>query len=277
MSARFSLITCTLNRTQELRALLASLAAQTYRDFEILIVDQNPDDRLAGIIAEFEPRLTIHRLRSERGASRGRNAGIAQARGELLGFPDDDCTYPPDAMARIVAWFDQHPEFDGLTGRSSNESYWDTKAGLVNRYNVWKRGIEYTLFFRRHLVERVGMLDETLGVGAGTPWGSGEGADYLLRALDVDFRIFFEPLIEIDHPRPPQEFQAQYAKAYSYALGKGRVLHIRRCPVWFNAYQCMRPMLGAAFWLVRGNLSAARIYWAVSIGICKGWLGINGG
>ena len=43
--------------------------------------------------------------------------------------------------------------------------------------------ISFTIFLRRRVVERVGEFDETLGVGAGTPYGSCEESDYLIRAV----------------------------------------------------------------------------------------------
>jgi glycosyltransferase involved in cell wall biosynthesis len=270
---KFSLIACTLNRTEQLKALLASLDAQTCRDFELIVVDQNPDDRVAPILTEFSQRFPMTHLRSDRGASRGRNTGMRAARGQVIAFPDDDCWYPDDLLARVGAFLDQHSEYDALTGRTAGERYWASTPGMVTRYNVWKRGIEYAMFFRRGVVERVGDFDETLGPGAGSPYGAGEGTDYLLRALALGFKIYFDPSIEIHHPYQPQDAESFRAKLYSYALGKGRVLHLRNCPAWFNVYQCARPLGGAAAALLRGSVSRARAYVAVSNGIRRGWLG----
>ena len=50
---RFSLIVATLGRTAELRRLLESLAVQTHQDFEVIVVDQNTDDRVSQILAPF--------------------------------------------------------------------------------------------------------------------------------------------------------------------------------------------------------------------------------
>ena len=78
-------------------------------------------------------------------------------------------------------------------------------------------------------MDKVGALDETLGPGAGSAWGAGEGTDYLLRALDHGFCIYFDPAIEVQHPRAVQDFESHRAKSYSYAMGKGRVLRLREC------------------------------------------------
>ena len=72
---RFSLIVCTVTRTAELEAFLGSLAAQKQPPaFEVIVVDQNPDDRLAPLLDRCRGRFPVRRLRSEIGLSllRGR-------------------------------------------------------------------------------------------------------------------------------------------------------------------------------------------------------------
>src|ERR1039457_7675625 len=102
-----SLIVATVNRVNELERLLDSLDSQTYKDFEIIVVDQNPDDRLVSIFQRHQS-LSIHHLRSARGLSRARNVGLPDAKGEIIGFPDDDCWYPQQLLAHIKQAFNVH-------------------------------------------------------------------------------------------------------------------------------------------------------------------------
>ena len=48
----------------------------------------------------------------------GRIAGLKAASGTILAFPDDDCRYRPQTLARVIEFFDQHPAADGMTGRA---------------------------------------------------------------------------------------------------------------------------------------------------------------
>ena len=87
----FTLIIPTIGRTTELETLFESVALQKVTGLECLVIDQNADDRLGPILARWQERLTIRRLRGEAGASRSRNLGLAHATGDIVAFPDDDC------------------------------------------------------------------------------------------------------------------------------------------------------------------------------------------
>src|SRR5262249_11709918 len=104
---KFSLIVSTVGRVNDLHALFTSLAAQSYRDFEVIVVDQSGDDRLAELVSEY---CSVFKLRhvpmQQRGVSRGRNRGLFEIGGEIVAFPDDDCAYPPDVLQRVSRLFD---------------------------------------------------------------------------------------------------------------------------------------------------------------------------
>ena len=55
---------------------------------------------------------------------------------------------------------------------------------------------------RRHVVDRVDGFDNSLGIGAGTPWGSGEDTDYLLRCLDAGVAVYNDVNLIVRHPTP---------------------------------------------------------------------------
>src|SRR5262249_47548850 len=150
----------------ELARLLESLEHQTHREFRVLVVDQNDDNRIEPVLTE----RTV-RLRSPRGLSRARNEALRHLQADVVGFPDDDCIYPADLLERVAARLDR---LDGITGR---EPWWTTDAAVLTRENLWNRAISFTIFLRRAVVERVGAFDETLGL----PSASGEEIDYLIR------------------------------------------------------------------------------------------------
>jgi len=204
----FDLVVATVGRTDELRRLLESLDAQTHRDFRVLVVDQNADDRVAALL----DGRAVH-LRSPLGLSRARNAALPLIEADAVGFPDDDCVYPPDLLARVAQRLDS---LDGVTGR---EPWWPAGGALLTRDNLWNRAISFTIFLRREVVERVGAFDESLGL----PAGSGEETDYLIRALDSGARIAYDPTLVVEHPRKtvdPSRIGARDGKSLGYILRK---------------------------------------------------------
>ena len=107
----------TLGRTLEIERFVASLDTQTHYDFELIVVDQNPDDRILPFLQPYRTRFPILHLHSEKGTSRARNVGLEHVKGDVVGFPDDDCWYPPDLLERVSEYLREHPDLDGITGR----------------------------------------------------------------------------------------------------------------------------------------------------------------
>lgn len=276
----YSLILCTRGRTREPERFLDSLARQTYRRFELIVVDQNDDDRVIRALARVELDRPVLHLRTRPGLSHARNQGLCRARGEIVAFPDDDCWYAPELLSQVWQTLGAHPSWDGVTGMAVDErgrpstGRWARRAGLLTRYNCWWRGVSFTLFVRRHVVERVGQFDETLGVGAQSPWGSSEEMDYILRALDAGCRIVYCPSLVVGHAHPLGRLDDKaIARAYRYGMGVGRVLRTRRLPVWFRLFMAARSAAGVPWSLLRGRPDEARYHWATFRGRARGLWG----
>jgi glycosyltransferase involved in cell wall biosynthesis len=223
----FDLVVATVGRTVELERLLASLEAQTQRDFRVLVVDQNDDDRVVPLLDGD----AVH-LRSPLGLSRARNTALPHLTADVVAFPDDDCVYPPDLLERVAA---RIAGLDGVTGR---EPWWTTEAAVLTRDNLWNRAISFTIFLRRDVVERVGPFDERLGL----PSSSGEEIDYLIRALDAGAHIEYDPSLVVEHPR-----KAVDARSVGARDGEsiGYILRKHGYPKRVVARMLLRPAGGA--------------------------------
>ena len=102
-----SVIVCTYNRSASLKRTLQSLQAQAVGDgvdWEVLIVDNNSKDDTRSVVEDFGATFSRVRYCYEptQGLSFARNHGIAQARGNILLFTDDDVTPEPDWLRRIL-------------------------------------------------------------------------------------------------------------------------------------------------------------------------------
>jgi glycosyltransferase involved in cell wall biosynthesis len=274
---RFSLIIATIGRTSELSRFLASLERQTQRSFEVIVVDQNGDDRLVPVLAPWISCFQIRHLRSERGLSRARNHGLAEATGEIITFPDDDCWYAPETLERVKAWFSAYPEF-GVLSTCATDEYGKLAAGRwlpasteITRGNVFRAHISFSLFFRQSSIRAAMGFDERLGLGSGSKYGSGEETDCVLRVMSLGYRAWYERSLAVFHPaRLPDSSVAAKSRATSYGLGFGHVL--RHHKIFFPRafYLCLRPAGG---WLINVILRRplSKIYLATLRGRLEGY------
>ncbi len=275
---KYSLLLATLDRVEDVDRFLASLSSQTFQDFEVLVIDQNEDDRLVPILDQYSWLFPIQRLRCARGHSRAFNHGLAHARGEFVAFPDDDCWYDPDLLERVAARFAADRSAAGITGREIVEpgfvsgGRWDPDNGPVKPDNVWSRAITFSIFLRREIARRY-RFDETLGVGAGTPWGAGEETDFLLQLIEDGHEIHYDPFISVWHRgRSGPYTRSLCAKAASYGRGMGRVLAKHRYPWWEVARHLVRPAGGTLISLMLGRFGKAAYHWSIFKGRAAGWL-----
>jgi len=258
---KFSLITGTYGRTQELQRLLDSLAAQTEKDFEFFIVDQNTELDLAPLIQPYQSILTIHHIKtSQRGLSRARNLVLPQAQGEIIAFPDDDCWYPEKLLEQISRWFEAHPEADGLLtrlvdladpegtdflGRLRREA---TQDGAPKAMRSLCDNERFTppnsnvIFFRSRLVRSIGPFNESIGPGASSFLPGGEDIDYIIRAYNLNSHIYYEPFFEMYHPKDPLQFDSKfvgYGRSWGYVCSSAGV-----CGFWIGFLRPLLALLG---------------------------------
>ena len=107
---RVSVIIPTYNRAALVAEAVASVLAQTCRDFEILVVDDGSTDGTAEALAAFAGQMTVLRQPARRGVAAARNLGIAAARGRWLAFLDSDDLWLPEKLARQLAFLSAHPK-----------------------------------------------------------------------------------------------------------------------------------------------------------------------
>ncbi len=214
-----SLVTATLGRVREVQELLDSLAAQTYKNFELVIVDQNSHTLLQEMVEKYAGTMNIKYIRSSvKGLSYNRNIGLRHCTGEVVGFPDDDCFYDADVLLGVSDCLAACKEVSfvasGVKDVKSDNIFISSDTVTINRRDVFRYCISYNVFVRN--VPTV-FFDETLGVGSF--YGSGEETDYLWELLRKRDTGAFLKNVYIHHPQ--NDASENCARAYSYGLGFG--------------------------------------------------------
>jgi glycosyltransferase involved in cell wall biosynthesis len=264
---RVSLIMATIRRTNEVEKFLHFLSKQTYRDFELIVVDQNEDNRLVPILQTYEDEFPIIHLHSDKGISKSRNKGLSYCTGDLVAFPDDDCWYEPNLLEKVVGLFHASPGLDIVTGRSVDEFGKDTTAkfdkseGYVNRNNVWRRAVSYTIFHKTEVANQIGCFDEEIGMGANSIYLSGEETDYILRAL-TSYTIYYFPQLIVKHPNPIARYTPQVIdRAYKYGCGFGKVVTKHHFSFRFKTISLLKPFVAMLIFGASLQIPKSNYYW----------------
>src|SRR5215211_4680469 len=87
-SPRVSVVIATWNRSNYLRLAIESVLRQSFRSFEVLVVDDGSTDDTAEVVRAFGAPVRLIQQRNQ-GRSTARNAGIREARGDLIALLDD--------------------------------------------------------------------------------------------------------------------------------------------------------------------------------------------
>lgn len=262
-----SLVIATLGRREELARLLESLETQTFRPFQVVIVDQNPPGYLDGVIAPHAATLDLAVVACEpKGVSSARNLGLERACGDLVAFPDDDCRYAPQTLERVAGLFAANPGMDGLVVAWGEEFSGDAAPAAmepVSRTGAFRNAGALVQFYRREAIGDV-RFDPTLGPGTGLPYGCGEDTDFLLRMLGNGARIHRVSELLVQHAAPDPGGRNLVPKTHAYARGRMRLLRKHGFPLWFRVANVLYPLgrlalEGPRAWRYRTAMFAGRL------------------
>lgn len=270
-----------MNRVQEVERLFQSFVAQDYTDFEVIVVDQNYDDRLVQLVDLYRQHFPITHLKeSKRGQSRARNTGFGQARGDIVAFPDDDCFYPAGLLTRVLHFFQNNPAFDGIIARiydleeekNAFEGVGDDQSLEVGYAKAYKDSVSCGIFFRTAVSKKIA-FNEMLGPGAGTPWACSDEADYVHQCLDAGYRFYYDATLIVRHPNPlkKNKFSSQIRREYAYGLGNGYFLGTHYLPHTFLMSERKASYKQVLLHVSKGNFQRAVYFLAKAIGTSLGY------
>ncbi len=178
---KVSVVVATYKRDEELRRALESLAEQTWKDMEIVLVDDNADAEWNGRVGEIveafraaHPRVEIQFIVNQpnQGSARTRNIGIWAAEGKYVTFLDDDDVYLPEKVSRQVEFMEAqgcdysitdlmlYNESDRLIDKRIRSYIGDTSPEALQRCHLKYHltGTDTMMFTREYLI-RIGGFD----------------------------------------------------------------------------------------------------------------------
>jgi glycosyltransferase involved in cell wall biosynthesis len=213
-----------------------SIIAQTWPDWELLIVGQGQDpelERAGQRLEQLDSRIHYIHL-EQKGISRARNAGLRAATGEIVAFTDDDCEAAPDWLATLASLFAQHPEVGMIGGAllAPPVSRWKLESCLafIPLETIYDPTTAQTpppawgwiganFAMRKSVADQIGAFDEYLGVGA-AEFPAAEDTDYNRRVLAAGVRVLCSPAAVMRHTYGVRRGARQYLRlTWSYARG----------------------------------------------------------
>lgn len=229
---KVSIIVPTHNRARMLRAAIASVLDQSHQDFEIVVIDDGSTDDTEAAVARFrDARIHYSRNPKNLGESGSRNAGLARATGEYIGFVDDDDTWLPTKLAAQVGLLDRCPKkvggvytgyfrIDAATGATIDTILPDKRGNVyddLRSYN-WV-GTPSTVLLRRECFDKAGQFDEQLKFGP-----------------DYDMWIRISKFYEFEFIRQPLVRYTVHANRLSADIPtmlSGKTAHLAKYPDYF--------------------------------------------
>jgi glycosyltransferase involved in cell wall biosynthesis len=130
--AQVSVIVPTYNRADTIKRAIASVQAQTFQDWELIVVDDGSTDGTASVIAGLDPRMVVIRQENQ-GISGARNTGLARSTGRYIAFLDSDDEWLPHHLELCVSFLRAFPEEHFVT-----TELWEDfgKGRIVKHYRV---------------------------------------------------------------------------------------------------------------------------------------------
>lgn len=167
---KVSVVMTLYNCEQHIEEAIQSALAQTYKDREIIVVDDGSTDRSAHIVARFGSAVR-YCYQENRGAAKATNKGVSLASGEYIAFLENDDAWMPDKLDKQVAILDRNPDLGAVNNDLrffSETSEW--QPDLISGYcpddpysRIFLHGFNFmlsALMLRRSIFDAAGGFDE---------------------------------------------------------------------------------------------------------------------
>jgi GT2 family glycosyltransferase len=239
-----TVVVCTRGRGEALRSCLARLARMDYPELDFVIVDNAPidDSTQQAFLAEVGEDTRFRYVVEPRpGLSCARNRGLAEARGELIAYTDDDVTVDPRWADALVTGFLRRPDVACVTSlvctaslETPAEHYFDSRVSWAARceprvydsvapegdllypYSAGLFGTGAGMAFRTSVIRELGGFDEALG--AGTRTAGGEDLDAFVMVLQHGHALAYEPSSVVWHHHRA-DLEGLQKQMYAYGTG----------------------------------------------------------
>jgi O-antigen biosynthesis protein len=262
-SGPFPLVTvavCTRDRTPQLAECLAALCQLDYPALDLLVIDNAPRDTTTARLVRARYPQVRYVCEPRPGLNWARNRAIAEARGEIIAYTDDDVVVDRGWVRALAGVFAEEAEVMAVTGLVVPLELETEAQRLFERYGGFGRGFERQWYcvdgesgeraatrhggagkfgtganmaYRRSLFERIGGFDPALDVGTVT--NGGGDLEMFFRVLKEGYRLVYEPsaIVRHRHRRDRAQLRTQIINNgvgfYAYLVRSALAYRDERC------------------------------------------------
>lgn len=223
---KYSIIIPVYNRPDELDELLESLDKQTYRDFEVIVVEDGSTVDSRSIAEKYKQRMNInYYYKPNSGPGQSRNYGAERSKGDFLLILDSDCIVPPTYLEAINTELTKNPA-DAFGGPDrAHESFTDLQKAI--NYSMTSffttggiRGGKKKIdkFFPRSFNMGI-RADVYRKLGGFSPMRFGEDIDFSIRIYEAGYRCRLIPEAWVFHKRRT-DFRKFYKQVHNFGIAR---------------------------------------------------------
>ena len=159
------------NSEKYIKRSLESILGQTYKNLEIILIDDGSTDRTVEIVKSYKDPRIIYLFQKNQGQGPARNNGIKKSQGEYITFLDADDYYFPEKVEKQVRFLENHPEYqavycNALHFYSDNPTVFFKKKGNFHSGDIFKDLLESsyinlnTIMVSRQILDKAGLFNE---------------------------------------------------------------------------------------------------------------------
>jgi O-antigen biosynthesis protein len=246
-----SVVVPTCNRPSRLARCLRSILACTYRPFEVIVVDNaSTGAETREVVSQLQLEHVRYVREARPGRSWARNRGLAEARGDIIAYADDDVVVdrywldaitagfsatnhvgcvtglilPFELETQAQVWVEQYGGFDKGYARRVFDLRENRPSSPLYPYTAGTFGSGASMAFDVNVLRAIGGFDVALG--SGSPGCGGEELLAFFQVIERGFALVYEPAAIVRHPHH-REYEQLRRQIYSY--GEGLSAYLTAC------------------------------------------------
>ncbi|MGB6067203.1 MAG: mycofactocin biosynthesis glycosyltransferase MftF [Desulfomonilaceae bacterium] len=268
-----SIVVAAYNRSDEIGSCIESLMSLNYPrlKYEVIVVDDASEDDTCSVVSRYDVKLI--RLDRNQGQSAARNAGVTEARGEIIAFIDSDCIAEPGWLRELVPYFQdsRNALVGGYVATYYRDSVLDRYEEVKSPLNMGRDTLIGTgeesdfyvptcnMLVRRDVFLRAGGLNESLRVG--------EDVDFCWKLKEKGCRLVYAPYGTVRH-KHRSRFSDAFKRRFDYGTSEP-VLYSRHKAI--SKHYPWQPTCMAVFFLCGLGLLSGQPLTAPAGAACFLW------